>query len=523
MRLLAFGFGLSATAVSAMAAAITAFHPLATPTTAAVQADAGAITVHEPESPFVALNIWIKSGSAADPKGKEGLASLTAALASGGATKQDTVPQILEKLYPMAAGYGASVDKEMTNVTGRVHRDNLEAYYALFKNAILAPAFSQADFDRVKAQRMNFLERARRYSRDEELSKDLLFWMAYDGTPYQHPPEGYVDSVRSITLDDVRSFYRAHYVRGNVVVGVGGGYPAGFPDRIQKDLDPLPQGSVKGVAAPAPKKPSGIKVLLVEKETDASAISFGYPISLLRKDADFVPLLVANSYLGEHRNSVGRLYQAIRETRGMNYGNYSYIEAFPAGYATQQPRVNVARQSQLFEIWVRPISSTAPGNLHDRTLFATRAALFELQKLVEKGMAPAEVEASREFLRNYVGTWGATISRRLAYAIDDAFYGIAPPGYLPSLKAAVDRVTVDQVNAAIRKHLQDENLYLVIITSDAAAMKKKLLSGAPTPITYAGERSADLLAEDKVIASLPIRVQETHITILPIEKVLQSP
>jgi zinc protease len=520
MRLSAFGVGLPVTALGALAAALTAFSPLAAVTASSGQADA-AVTLHEPESPFVAFNVWVRSGSAADPKGKEGLASLTADLISGGATTEDTVPQILEKLYPMSAGYGASVDKEMTNVTGRVHRDNLEAYYALFKNVLLAPAFSQADFDRVKAQRLNFLERARRYSRDEELSKDLLFWMAYEGTPYQHPSDGYVDSVRSITLDDVRAFYRAHYVRGNVVVGVGGGYPAGFPHRMQKDLDALPQGTVKKLAPPAPKAPQGVKVLLVEKETDASAISFGYPISLVRADADFVPLLVANSYLGEHRNSVGRLYQAIRETRGMNYGNYSYIEAFPAGYATQQPRVNVARQSQLFEIWVRPISSTAPGNLHDRTLFATRAAMFELQKLVEKGMTPPAVASSKEFLRNYVGTWGATISRRLGYAIDDAFYGIPAPGYLPSLKAAVDKVTPEQVNAAIRKHLQDENLYLVIITSDAAAMKKKLLSGQATPITYAGERSADLLAEDKIVGALPIKISEADITILPIDKVLQ--
>jgi zinc protease len=517
---LAYGIGLSATALGALAAALTAFSPLATVTASAVQGDA-AVTLHEPDSPFVAFNVWVKSGSAADPTGKEGLASLTAALISGGATTEDTVPQILEELYPMAAGYSASVDKEMTNVTGRVHRDNLEAYYALFKNALLAPAFARADFDRIKAQQLNFLERGRRYSRDEELSKELLFWMAYEGTPYQHPSEGYVDSVRSITLDDVRAFYRTHYVRGNVVVGIGGGYPAGFPQRMQKDLDALPQGSVKPLPAPSPKTPEGIKVLLVEKETDASAISFGYPISLLRDDADFVPLLVANSYLGEHRNSVGRLYQAIRETRGMNYGNYSYIEAFPAGYAIQQPRVNVPRRSQLFEIWVRPISSTAPGNLHDRTLFATRAAMFELQKLVEKGMTPPAVEASKEFLRNYVGTWGATISRRLAYAIDDAFYGIPAPGYLPSLKAAVDKVTPEQVNAAIRKHLQDENLYLVIITSDAAAMKKKLLSGEATPITYAGERSAELLAEDKIVSAWPIKVGEADITILPIDKVLQ--
>ena len=204
--------------------------------------------------------------------------------------------------------------------------------------------------------------------------------------------------------------------------------------------------------------------------------------------------------------SVGRLYQAIRETRGMNYGNYSYIEAFPAGYATQQPRVNVARRSQLFEIWIRPISLTAPDNLHDRTLFAIRAGLFELQKLVDKGMTPDAVKGSREFLRNYVSTWGTTIGRRLGYAVDDEFYAVRKPGFLASLRARIDNTTPAQVNAAIRMHLRDDHFYLVVITANAEAFKKKLLSGEASSITYAGQRPAELLAEDKRIAAFPIRV-----------------
>ena len=198
-----------------------------------------------------------------------------------------------------------------------MHRDNLDAYYTLFKNAVLSPAFAEADFTRVKAQLLNYLERARRYSRDEELSKQLLFWIAYEGTPYAHPEEGYVDSVRSITLDDVRGFYRTHFRRGNVTVAVGGGYPDRFPETVRRDLDALPEGAPPPVPAPMPKRPAGVEVLLVDKETDASAISFGFPIGVLRRDPDFVPLLVANSYLGEHRNPVGRMYQVIREARGM--------------------------------------------------------------------------------------------------------------------------------------------------------------------------------------------------------------
>jgi zinc protease len=465
--------------------------------------------------------VWVTSGSAADPSGKVGLASLTAALVAGGATRQDSYDDILAKLYPFAAGYGAQVDKEMTVFTGRVHRDNLEAFYTLFRNALLSPALREDDFNRLKARRLNAIERQRRYARDEELSKELLFWQAFEGTPYQHPVDGYVSSVRSITLDDVKAFHAEHYRRDRIVAGVGGGYPDGFAARVRRDLDTLPEGPAPATTAPAPVVPGGVKVLLVEKPTDASAISLGFPITVVRGEPDFVPLLIANSYLGEHRNPVGRLYQAIRETRGMNYGNYTYVEAFPAGYATQQPRVNVARRRQLFEIWIRPISQTAPGNLHDRTLFATRAALFELDRLVRNGMTAEQVAASKSFLRNYVRTWGTTLTRRLGYAIDDAFYGVEGTGYLQSLPAAIDRTTPEQVNAAIKRHLQAANFHLVVITSEAEAFRAKLLSGSATSITYAGERDAEVLAEDKTIAAWPIRVRPEDVRILPIDRVLE--
>ncbi len=479
------------------------------------------IALRESSSPFVAFNLWVKSGSAADPKGKEGLAALTGSLIAGGATTQDSYESILEKQYPLAAGYSVTVDKEMTTITGRVHRDNLEAYYTLFKNAVLSPAFADADFTRAKAQRLNYLERARRYSRDEELSRQLLFWIAYEGTTYAHPEEGYVDSVRSITVDDVRGFYRTHFRRGNVTVAVGGSYPDRFPERVRGDLDALPEGAPPALPVPVPKRPVGVKVLLVDKETDASAISFGFPIGLLRNAPDYVPLLVANSYLGEHRNPVGRMYQVIREARGMNYGNYSYIEAFPAGYATQQPRVNVARRSQLFEIWIRPVALTAPGNLHERTLFALRAARRELALLIDPGMTPAAVAASKQFLRDYVATWGDTLGRRLGYAVDDAFYGLPAPGYLASLRDAIDRVTPEQVNAAIRRHLQADGMYLVVVTAGAEQFKQRLVKGDASSITYATPPGPALVAEDKIIGAVPLGVREADVTILPIDRVFQ--
>jgi zinc protease len=487
---------------------------------ACAQAPKGTVTLREPDSPFITFNIWVKAGSQNDPAEKEGLAALTASLLSDGSTTEDTYEQILAKLYPMAAGYGYNVDKEMTVFTGRVHKDNLDAYYTLFSNALLKPAFDEQDFERVKSQTLNFLERSRRYNRDEELSKELLFWMAYHGTPYEHPEEGYVESVRSITLDDVRAFYETYYVANNIAVGLGGGYEIPLARRVRDDFDTLPTANITQVSAPEPRMPSGVKVLIVEKETDASAISFGFPTDLRRGHEDFWAMVAMNSWFGEHRESFSHLYQVIRETRGMNYGDYSYIEAYPLGYTTQVPPTNVSRRSQLFEIWIRPISLTAPGNLHDRTLFATRAAWHELKLLTDSGMTDETLAATQQFLRNYVLNWSATVSRRLAYAVDDRFYDLRP-GYLEAIRPSIAALTLEDVNAAIKRHLQYDDMYVVFITADAEGLKQKLLSGAPTPITYAGGNPAEHLAEDEAIANFPIPVAAENITIIGINEVFE--
>lgn len=481
----------------------------------------GAIALREAESPFVAFNIWLKVGSQNDPEGKEGLAALTAQLLSDGSTSSDSYQEIVAKLFPMAAGYVASVDKEMTNFRGTVHTDNLEGYYELFRNALLEPAFDESDFERVKLQMLNFLERGRRFNRDEELSKELLYWMAYRGTPYEHPEEGYVESVQSITLDDVRGFYDEFYVRNNLVVGVGGGYPEGFVEQVRADFDARPEGAVRQVPHPNRRKPDRVEVLIVEKETDAAAISMGFPTDLVRGGDDFYAMKLVNSWMGEHRSSFSNLYQVIREKRGMNYGDYTYIEPFPLGYTTQDRPVNAVRRSNLFEIWIRPISLTAPGNLHQRTLFATRAALRELNNLVQRGLSEEEIERTRRFLHDFSLNYGSTVSRRLSFAVDDEFYGLAEHGYLPSIRpelAALDRAAV---NSAIRRHLDSDGMYLVFITADADALKRLLLSGAPTSIDYSGEPSLAIMAEDQEIARFPIDVTEADITILDISEVFE--
>ena len=169
------------------------------------------VLLHVPQDPTVTLKVWFAVGSQDDPAGKQGLALLTGQLISEASTAHHDYDLILEKLYPLASGYSIRVDREMTVLTGRTHIDNLDEFYGLFTDAYLRPAFKQQDFDRLKSNTLNFLKNTLRYQSDEELAKAALYGFVFEGTPYAHPPAGTVKSVESITLEEVKAFYRRHY------------------------------------------------------------------------------------------------------------------------------------------------------------------------------------------------------------------------------------------------------------------------------------------------------------------------
>ena len=296
------------------------------------------------DDPTISFRILFKVGSQNDPDGKEGLAALTAALITEGSTARHSFEEITSLLYPMAAGIYDQVDKEMTVFSGRTHRDNLDQYYDLFKEVLLEPGFDPKDFERVKSDRLNYVKTTLRYSQNEMLGKETLYEFIFEGTPYKHNEEGHVQSLESITIDDVKQFYETHYTQVNIVVGLGGGFDMDFSSQVIADFMKLPEGTAEPVAAPAPRPIDGLKVKIVEKDAVSTAISFGFPIEVTRGSREFYALALATSWLGEHRSSFSHLYEVIREQRGLNYGDYAYIEHFPGGHRRQFPPSNVARR-----------------------------------------------------------------------------------------------------------------------------------------------------------------------------------
>ena len=463
-------------------------------------------------SPLVTFRLMFTAGAADDPRGKEGVAALTASMLAQGGSRQMSYEQISEAFYPMAAGFGSQTDKEMIVFTGTIHQDNLERYYGIIRQMLLDPGFRDEDFTRLKTDALNFLSKTLREANDEELGKEHLYNVIYAGHPYGHHNLGRVSALETITIQDVRDFYAEHFTRANLVLGLAGGYPANFPARVKSDFAKLPAGRPTPNNFFTPKLEAGTHIEIIKRDTRSTAFSLGFPINATRADKDWPALAVVASYFGQHRSSNSYLYARLREARGLNYGDYAYVEYFPAGMFRFEPAPNLGRQQQIFQIWIRPVE---PQNAH----FTLRATLYEFDKLVRDGMSRETFEATREFLSKYANILTATQDARLGYALDSRYYKIGD--FTTHMRQRLAALTLEDVNRAIKQYLQTNRMRIVVVTKDAEGLRDAILDGRPSPITYTAPKPPDILEEDKVIQTYPVAVEKANVRVVPVERVFQ--
>ena len=265
-----------------------------------------------------------------------------------------------------------------------------------------------------------------------------------------------------------------------------------------------------------PGRIEGRQVVLVDNPSAiGSSISVGAPIDLHRGSREFYALWIANSWLGEHRNSSSHLYNVIREERGINYGDYSYVEAYPNGGRRSKPPTGVGRRSQIFELWVRTVPT-------EKTLFSLRAALRETDKLVANGLTKEQFEFTKRFLKGYALHFAESPAERLGYAIDDRYFGCKD--HLSTFRKLMDEITLEECNAAIKKYMKLDDAVIAIVTKDAKGLAAALASGEPSPIQY-GEgitKSAEMLAEDAEIAKYPLKLSAGAITTVPVGEMFEG-
>ena len=478
-----------------------------------------------PKSDLVVVKLMFKNGSICDPVGKEGLTSLTANVVADGGTGKMTSTEIKDLIYPWAASYYASVDKQVTVFTFEVHKDNLDKFYPVIIDLIKNPRFADDDFSRAKSNQLNYVSEVIHSSSDEEYSKKYLENFLFRGTNMAHLVDGTADGVNSITLNDVRAHYKNFFGTNNLTIGIAGNYSDDFLSKLKSDLGGLPKTAMAILEPGKGRKPNGIQVEIVSKESAlGSAVFAGFPMDITRANDDFAALMVANSWLGEHRKSYSRLYQKIREQRSMNYGDYTYIEWYNNGGSNMLPRAGYPRLSNYFSIWLRPVQ-TAKGlkgqypELKDLEVghahYAIRMALREMSNMITNGMNKEDFELTRTFLRSYMKLYAQTPEQQLGYLLDSKFYG--RKDWLKEADALLANLTVEQVNAAMKKYWQTNNMFIAIVTdkTEAVPLARSLRDNLVSPMSYSntlkGVMSNEILMEDKEVEKFPMKVSSVEI------------
>ncbi len=464
------------------------------------------------KSPLVTFRIVFTTGAAADPAAKPGLAYLTAQMIADGSTRDLTYKQIEDALFPMAAGVSAQVDKEMSTFSGATHVDNLAAYYKLLRGMLLTPGWRDEDFRRVKDDAINAIKVGLRGNNDEELGKEVLYETIYQGTPYAHLNGGTVSSLQKISLDDVKAFYKSQYSQSQLIIGIAGGYSPAFLASMKKDFQALPAEAGPKPKAAAPAAIERSRAVIVDKDTRSVAFSIGYPIDVTRGRPDYTALLLVSSYLGQHRMSSGVLFDRMRDKRGLNYGDYAYVEYFPRGMYLMEPEPNLARYQQIFQVWIRPVEPPTAR-------FALRLALFELDKLNRNGLTQQAFEDTCEVLGKYLNVLTRTKRAELGYAIDSLFYGI--PSYNDYLKTRLAKLTLADVNRAIKQYLRTDRLAIVAVTRDGEKLKAQLAGEDASPMVYNSPKAMEITEEDKLVVKFPIGLKAPDIKVTPVSEVFQ--
>ncbi|MEI7894201.1 MAG: pitrilysin family protein [Myxococcales bacterium] len=386
--------------------------------------------------PLVSFVVALRTGSAYDPPGQEGLARITARMlrrGSLGLSSNETEDQLDRLGSDMSVDTSASSMSIHVSVIGR----SIDAFIELLARLLATPEFPEDELERLKRESIAEIIEARDHDRivAQKAFKRTLF----PGHPYGRNAGGTTASVATITQTDVRAFYKSHFTRSNLVIGFAGDLTAvqaqAFAERL---VERLPQGTVLPEAIPAPVAIAGRRLLFVDKPDRTQTQVLIGALGTSPHDADHTALCVGNAVFGGTFTS--RMMKAIRTDRGWSYGASS--------------RFAVDRQRHAFQMAAAPKADDAAACL---TLM-----LELLEKLLQDGVTEEEVAFMRCYLvRSYVFEID-TASKRMHHALEVELLGL-PWDFFASYTRRVEEVTPLLASEALRRRLCGEHLLAVVV------------------------------------------------------------
>lgn len=397
-------------------------------------------------TPTVSLRASLRAGSYFEPRERPGLARLTAEMLERG-TRRRTKLEIAGSLEGAGAELEFSADPFAVNVAGRCLAEDLPAVLATLAEMLREPSFPADELEKLKQQQIAAVREQQSNTRVRAYEKFSQLVYQPENPFYTHAGERLIESITATTVEDVLRFYGERYGGRSLIFSVVGDVSAGEVGRQFRE-------SFGGFAGPEsveisvtdPEQSPGRREIVTVREKANVDVLLGTAAPLRRDASDYYAARLANSALGESTLS-SRLGLQVRDREGLTYGIGSRFRA----------------PSLAAGPWYIAVSVN-PSNVER----AISSALAVLNDYVEHGVREDELADEKSAA---VGSFKVSLSTNagIAEALWNAEFYRLGADFLDRYPQLVEAVTMDEVNAAIRKYFRPEHLTVVIAGDYEAA------------------------------------------------------
>ncbi len=397
--------------------------------------------------PLLSIGIALRSGSASDPEGKAGLAELTYEMLLEGAGRRDAFA-LDEAFGELGTTPHAGAGPDGGSVSVRVLKRNATRALRLLSEVVQRPTFDKGAFERRKKKVLADL--ARMAGNPQFLAREAFAATVFGEThPYGHPSSGTPKSVESITLKDVKNFYKNHFGPKNAALIVTGDVTLAEAVRWAKKYFGRWRGRARPPEAPSePEVRRREHVVLVPKAgLNQTIVVWGRPAVPAGHPDEFA-LRLANDVFGGQFSA--RLNMNLREDKGYTYGAYGWYDGRRgAGVLAAYSAVRA-----------------------DVTGPALAEFVKETKGIVSNPITPEEMEAAREGEMRRIPGKFETVDA-LASTASTLFQEGLPLDRIERMITAFEGMSLDAVRAAAEKYFQVDAMQLVLV-GDPGIVKEQV-------------------------------------------------
>ena len=394
------------------------------------------VAYHRGNLPIVQIGLIIQAGAVFDSPDKAGLARITGKLIKAG-TESRNSSEIAEEIERVGSSFSVSIDRETMKISSKCLSRFLKTSLDVISECLIYPTFADEEIERYKEMQSGDIKSIE----DDPWtlgSREFIRYF-YNNSPYGYPLLGDLNTVDSISRDDVVQFHKKYYTGSNVIIVIVGDFDK---TSLEKDLEfyfsKMPVG---GKHNPPDYSHAGFQKPIIkryQKELSQSTIAIGAPL-FNRKDKRFFPWLVLNLIFGGDPLA-SRLGETIREKHGLTYNIQSGFHPLKkTGYW------NVMTQTK-----------------NESTDKAVSLIRDEMRKLREISITDDELKDSKS---NFRGRSALEIESNMGLAIKllSVAYHVLGDDYLENFFRSVEEVTSRQIQEVAEKYLDPDRLLLMIV------------------------------------------------------------